>query len=821
MQEKVKQIFKPDAALIRQHLQFIVTGMKQYAEGRLEISYCDDKGKPNHSANFGIDEIEKAVSFSVEKNAEKRNVYVTGALIDPDAESMAESKRSRDDDFFACNSIWCDIDNKGAPITPEELRKKYIHFPPSLVVVTGRHHNGQPHLRVHLWWKLDEPVTSGDEIRRIVRGIQQTLGGDAAAANECRIMRLGGTVAWPAESKPGRITEMTEVQVPKGAQPVVNAEALIRSYPEKQSSDDIKTDQSATEKRYTSTVAGLAPESVDDGRDAYMSDMVYASIVNLAGEHARWPTAQEVYDDVWPVYSRKVHPRDPRRSLDDEGRGSKVLQQKIKSKLRLFHSGRMRGVTLDDLIAQGAKRKSQQGQSHSSQQSQDRGQQSKSENASHETPGAAPGAEQQKPFKIDEWVASKRYAGTAKPIKWLIEGVFPAGVPCLLAAMGGLGKSFIALDMAIKIAMPSSTLGDHKVLGRSVMSHGKAVLITAEDSFDSIHRRINKLAPTELLAKTLDNLIVIPMSEVDISQLLVREGRNGLEMTDFFIDIKNQLMAIKDLKFIGIDPLQAFVGADITAKPEAAQFMWSAFAKIASQTGATFFATHHMRKDGMGEIRTAADAREGIRGTTGLVDGARAVYVMWQAVNDVGDAIARSIGVSYEPHRFVQGSIVKANDEADHSVMSFYRKDEGLLFCLGQLDISAAPKDATNMTPNQDAVYRAIKNAMTKYARLVTVHRDQKPIMAISFDEMRKQLEAEGYKDFLRKDGDTDREIATRAKNGTTSARNALQKRGLIGCEQNWIWLIEKEAVMPSQEFDEMNVPAQKTTDERYRNEFE
>lgn len=812
MQENVKNIFKPNRALIKQHLEFVVSGMKMYCEGRLEISYGDAKNKPTLARNFSIEELDEATEFAAQQNEAGKNVYVTGALLQDDCESMLEQKRSRDSDFYACNSIWCDIDNKGAPITAEELRRKYAHFPPSLVVVTGRHHNGQQHLRVHLWWKLEEPLTNGQEVRALLRGIQQTLGGDPATTNECRIMRLGGTVAWPVEGKEGRITEQTELMIPKNHQKIVNTAALQRNYPEVRD-DTIKPEsESPAEKKYTSTVAGLQPETVGDGRDAYMSDMVYASIANLAAELGRWPSAQEVYDDVWPVYSRKVGPRDPRRTLDDEGRGSKALQQKIKSKLRLFTTDRMRGATLESLVNAYKSKAEESGQKAGHAESGAQSQESDNKQQNDNT------QQDKKPdFKLTDWVASKRYTGVASPISWLVEGVFPKGVPVLLAAMGGLGKSFIALDMAIKIAQPPSLLGPHKVLGRDVKAHGKAVLLTAEDSFDSIHRRINALTNEETLKRTLDNLIIIPMSEIEASQLLVKEGRNGLEMTDMFIDLKKQLHEITDLKFIGIDPLQAFVGADITAKPEAAQFMWSAFAKIASQTGATFFATHHMRKDGMGEIRTAADAREGIRGTTGLVDGARAVYVMWQAVNDIGEAIARKIDQPYEPHRFIQGSIVKANDESDHSLMSFYRKDDGLLFCLGNIDTTGQVRESGKLSANQEAILKAIKNAIAAYGRLVTPYQGMKPVMAISFDNLRKQLEADGYKEFLRKEGDTDKEVAVRAKNATTYARNTLVKRGIIAQQANYIWLLDQ----PAQSVESEELPAQRHVNEAFKNEFD
>jgi RecA-family ATPase len=50
-----------------------------------------------------------------------------------------------------------------------------------------------------------------------------------------------------------------------------------------------------------------------------------------------------------------------------------------------------------------------------------------------------------------EWTAD-RYAGEAPPIRWLCRGTIPLGVPVLVAAMGGLGKSYLALDLALHTA---------------------------------------------------------------------------------------------------------------------------------------------------------------------------------------------------------------------------------------------------------------------------------------------------------------------------------------------------------------------------------
>lgn len=138
------------------------------------------------------------------------------------------------------------------------------------------------------------------------------------------------------------------------------------------------------------------------------------------------------------------------------------------------------------------------------------------------------------------------------------------------------------------------------------------------------------------------------------------------------------------------DPLQAFVAADINADPAAAQFLWSAMAEMASSTGATVLLTHHMRKDGMMRIADGDDAREAIRGTTALVDGARLAYALWKLDDETAKPICEQMQVPFERGLIVRGAVVKANDEADHSTHTYAREESGLL-----AELESEPEDKT------------------------------------------------------------------------------------------------------------------------------
>jgi hypothetical protein len=247
--------------------------------------------------------------------------------------------------------------------------------------------------------------------------------------------------------------------------------------------------------------------------------------------------------------------------------------------------------------------------------------------------------------------------------------------------MGGLGKSYLAIDMGLGIAsgVISNATTPRTALGGEIVAHGSVVILSAEDSKDSIHRRLDKIDPSNGRLSAGHKLMIVPMPDAGGPRPLVTGGRDGFAKTEFFAELKRQLMEVEDLKLVVIDPLQAFVTADITADVAASQFMWTAFAEICAATGATIMATHHMRKDGMTTVKTADDARECIKGNTGIVDGARLAYALWKVGEEEALGVCAQIGEEYRNGKVVRGAVVKVNDEADMEIHTYVRSPSGLL----------------------------------------------------------------------------------------------------------------------------------------------
>ncbi len=236
------------------------------------------------------------------------------------------------------------------------------------------------------------------------------------------------------------------------------------------------------------------------------------------------------------------------------------------------------------------------------------------------------------PFEIAQWRARERFIGEPQPRRWLIEGVFPLAQAALLAAAGGVGKSFLLLALAREVAAFDGVWTNAPTLfGGALTGQGLAVYITAEDDAIEVHNRLNALGPIP------DRLYVLPLPDAG-----------------------------------GAVPLFAL---DLNV-PENAQFVCSRLAALAASTGASVIASHHFAKR---EASTPEQAREAIRGTGGLVDGVRSVYALWNPKEDQARAICKALGEPFERGRVVMGGVVKANGRANLRVTTFLRDSRGLL----------------------------------------------------------------------------------------------------------------------------------------------
>jgi AAA domain len=222
--DNVHPIVEPDAQQMLRHVQHLFGGeLDGCHEGKIELAWTDGRdGRLRHADLFGTDQLEDLVERAARENRiPGQNVYIGQALRKPD---IAPCGRCSDDDFFALTAFYADLDDD--VIATARISYRHRGCPPTGVVVTGRH----PHVRAQMLWRLETPERDPEVCRRQNRALADALGGDPSVVNPGRVMRLGGSVAWPV--KPDRIVERTEFPTFDDGRPRVYLPGqLVRAFP--------------------------------------------------------------------------------------------------------------------------------------------------------------------------------------------------------------------------------------------------------------------------------------------------------------------------------------------------------------------------------------------------------------------------------------------------------------------------------------------------------------------------------------------------------------------------------------------------------------
>ena len=328
---------------------------------------------------------------------------------------------------------------------------------------------------------------------------------------------------------------------------------------------------------------------------------------------------------------------------------------------------------------------------------------------------------EKKEIKVDDswglhlfdWQAT-RYAGDAPEQFYLVDKTFPLGVVSIIAAMGDTGKGMLLLNLALLVATgvanPISPQG--YAFGNQVNEFGTAVIFTAEDDQNEVHRRLESLDPKRLRLREPHKLLIIPLPNAGGVFPLIHSSKDGIEATPQFHYIKEQLIRIgDDLKLIVFDPLASFIHADMNADPAAGSFSTGLLASLASETNASLIVAHHMRKPPAGKpISTVEQARDAIRGTSAIVDGVRLAYAMWPAPYEHQSLVFQSLSKPFVRNAVFQGAVVKSNAPADRSLRTYMRNDHGLLECIDdELKQRKVPEDTLKDMLIQ-AISRAARN---------------------------------------------------------------------------------------------------------------
>lgn len=117
------------------------------------------------------------------------------------------------------------------------------------------------------------------------------------------------------------------------------------------------------------------------------------------------------------------------------------------------------------------------------------------------------------------------------PREWVVEGLVPRGTVTSLYGDGGTGKSLLALQLAVDVAIGGSWVGKTTTAGRSLF-------ISAEDDQDELHRRVRDVASSAFLDMSdLADLHLRSLAGEDALLATLSQG-GGITPSDLFDEIE-------------------------------------------------------------------------------------------------------------------------------------------------------------------------------------------------------------------------------------------------------------------------------------------
>ena len=188
----------------------------------LELRAFKEEYQPQ-IGKFTAERLDEAVDWAEDMNSRGYSLYAVRNPININVRGSAS-----DDDIIAAFFLWADCDDPAA--AGNVLRFDGPKW--SAAVTTGT----VPDTRAHTYWELKQPCTDMAEWRKMQETIAAHFGSDRTVVNPSRIMRIGGTVTYPAKHKQARgyVKELTSIRTEYAeARPQVTIEQMARVFGER------------------------------------------------------------------------------------------------------------------------------------------------------------------------------------------------------------------------------------------------------------------------------------------------------------------------------------------------------------------------------------------------------------------------------------------------------------------------------------------------------------------------------------------------------------------------------------------------------------
>lgn len=219
-------------------------------------------------------------------------------------------------------------------------------------------------------------------------------------------------------------------------------------------------------------------------------------------------------------------------------------------------------------------------------------------------------------------------------------GLYPGEVAFLVGA-GGVGKSYLALRIALALTARKDRGAIHAIQGRLETARtGRALLVSAEDGDAVNYARIRALIPEGDLGElhTLDASEMVGAQLVTVDRVSLpapehgpaaRASRTIVRGTGFLNTLREALTTRRKdghgFDLVIFDPLSRLAPYEAETDNGAASALLKTLQHFARETGAAILVLHHQNKGARKDKDSGATSA---RGSSALVDGARTVLAL-------------------------------------------------------------------------------------------------------------------------------------------------------------------------------------------------
>jgi len=533
----------PNADDIRSHIEWLIEPAKSdYADALFEIAYDAGNGHCNAAALFDLDEVEKAVEFAVQRNANGSNVYIAAALKLPDTDRKGRSEAK---DFYVATAVPIDIDSDY-----DNTRARMATVcEDALVVTTGL----TPERRSQHWTRLVEPCDDEGDFAHAFAALVLHTNADAKVKDSARIMRLGGTVSYPGERKQakGYCTELTVTTIRENAKPsdIERLKALEEA--------------PASMRQDVTREAGASGEierdwigRVTDGRESHFRDLLLKHIRQYQETTGADPDAEDLFESAFAEFS------DPRNVKNDDGRwtnqaGQQQLMMRVHNTLRRLKSGRLAKLGLYSYWTGEGQEQAEAVQANRNAVMEAR---KKPEEPYLEPSKALMAmANEERPTEAAEGepgpIQASSFHGEPPARRWVVDDWIVEGAVNSLYGDGGLGKTLLAQQLACSVSIGTTWLGMKTI-------KGNVLAVLCEDDEGELHRRHNdiKAAMGYAVGNPFSDVWLWP--RVGFDNVLVRWDRDGRATLGPFAESLVQQITDKQPSLVILDTLADFYGGN-------------------------------------------------------------------------------------------------------------------------------------------------------------------------------------------------------------------------------------------------------------------